>query len=66
LAEAAPGANQGFLGHLFGAATVAAVAPGHIDQRPLPALHNAGEGLRIAAEDAVNKCAIGERGFGRI
>ena len=46
LGETAPGANEGLLGHLFGAATVAAVAPGHVDERPLPAADDAFEGLR--------------------
>ena len=44
--------DKGLLGQLFGAPAIAAVAPGHIDERPLPAADDALEGLRVAGQDA--------------
>ena len=58
LPESAPGAKERLLGHLFGAAAIAAVAPGHVDERPLPALNNLCKGLQIAGEDAFDQSRI--------
>src|SRR5450631_1581824 len=52
MGKTAPGAQEGFLSHLFGAAAITAVTPGHIDERTLPAADDAFEGLDIAGEDA--------------
>ena len=54
LREATPGAEESLLRHFFGTAAVAAVAPSHVNERPLPATDDAGEGLDVAGEDAVD------------
>ena len=50
--EFAIGAEEGLLGHLLGAATVAAEAVGEIDERRLPAADDALEGARVAGKNA--------------
>ncbi len=60
LGEVAPGAEEGFLGHFFGAAAVAAIAPGEIDERALPAANDGFKGRRIAGEDARDGGFVGE------
>jgi hypothetical protein len=65
LAQAPPDAEKGFLGHVLGAGAVAAVAPGEVDERTLPALDDLREGLHIAAEDAVNEGRFQVRGAAR-
>ncbi len=52
LGKAAPCAQKGFLGHLFCAAAVTAIAPRHINERPLPAADDAFEGGDISGEHA--------------
>lgn len=52
LGEATPGTEKGLLGHFFGSAAVAAVAPCHIHERTLPAADDAFEGLDFTGEYA--------------
>ncbi len=59
--QSAPGAQKRLLGHLFGAPSVAAIAPGHVHQRSLPAADDALEGLHLAAQYAAH---IGQVFFG--
>ena len=52
LGEIAPCADEGFLCHFFGAAAIAAEAPGEIDEGRLPASDDSFECGRVAGEDA--------------
>jgi hypothetical protein len=49
--EVAEGAEEGLLGHVFGARAVAAEAVGEVDERRLPAADDALEGVGVAGED---------------
>src|SRR6202035_5635008 len=52
--QAAPCAKEGFLRELFGAAAVAAVPPGHVEERPLPAAHDSLERAHISRQHAIH------------
>src|ERR1039457_169986 len=52
--QSSPGTNESLLGQLLGSAPIAAVAPGHIDERALPAADDAFKGLNIAGQHAGN------------
>jgi hypothetical protein len=64
LGEVAPGAQEGFLSHFFGAGAVAAEAPGQIDEGRLPAADDALEGRRVAGQDAGDDGFVGWMGLG--
>ncbi len=57
--QPAPGAQKSILGHLLRTAAIAAVAPGHVDQRPLPAADDPLEGLHVAIQHARNVRKVG-------
>jgi hypothetical protein len=52
-------AQEGLLRHVFRLATMSAEPVGQVDQRPLPALDDPGEGIGIAREDPTNIGAVG-------
>jgi len=64
LGEIAPSAEEGFLGHFFGAGAIAAKAPRKIDERRLPAADDGLESGGIAGKDAGDDGFVGEMGLG--
>ena len=57
-AKSAEGAQEGFLGHVLGTAAITAKTVREIDQRSLPARHNALEGGEIAGKYLVDILAV--------
>jgi len=65
LREFAEGAEERFLGHFFGAAAVMAETPGQIDERRLPAAHDALEGCSLAGKEGGDQSGVFGGRFGR-
>ena len=75
-AEPAPRADKGLLRQFFGAFAIAAVAPGHIHQRPLPAANDPLERLHLARKHTLHigqvlallvcRRVLGKRARGRV
>jgi hypothetical protein len=50
--EATPGAEEGILGQVLGTGAIAAIAPGHIDERTLPAADDALKRINVSGSPA--------------
>ena len=63
LRESAPGAEKSFLSQILSAAAVAAISPGHVDDRALPAANDSLECCYVAREDLIDVGQVIGRGL---